>query len=68
MTAELSYMTLRSANQAREAEEQRMDQRRKNVLILVYDYLKNTGYAGTALSFSPILYFHREFLYNYFNS
>ncbi|XP_075259197.1 katanin p60 ATPase-containing subunit A-like 2 [Convolutriloba macropyga] len=48
--AELNYMSLRSANQAREAEEQKADQRRKNVIILMHDYLKNSGFTTTANS------------------
>ncbi|XP_063713462.1 katanin p60 ATPase-containing subunit A-like 2 [Symsagittifera roscoffensis] len=49
-TAEMNYMSLRSANQAREAEETKADQRRKNVIILMHDYLRNSGFTSTASS------------------
>ena len=48
--AEMNYMSLRSANQAREAEEQKADQRRKNVIILMHDYLKNSVFTSAANS------------------
>ncbi|CAH8596630.1 unnamed protein product [Heterobilharzia americana] len=50
--AELSYHMMRSANQAREAEEQRTTARKKNLLILVMHYLSEEGYVESALSLS----------------
>lgn len=49
--AELSYQSIRTANQAREADELRTETRKKNLLILVLNYLYEEGYvdAATAL-------------------
>ncbi|XP_077988700.1 katanin p60 ATPase-containing subunit A-like 2 isoform X2 [Glandiceps talaboti] len=44
----LSYATLRTANQAREAEEQRTEQRKKNLLLLILHYLSQEGYKESA--------------------
>ncbi|XP_070543378.1 katanin p60 ATPase-containing subunit A-like 2 isoform X2 [Ptychodera flava] len=44
----LSYATLRTSNQAREAEEQRTEQRRKNLLLLILHYLNQEGYRESA--------------------
>ncbi|KAK7481621.1 hypothetical protein BaRGS_00027137 [Batillaria attramentaria] len=41
---ELSYQAIRTANQAREADEVRTDSRKKNLLILVLNYLNEEGY------------------------
>lgn len=48
MTQELSYMQLRTANEAREAEEQRSEQRKRTLLILILQYLRDEGYIDTA--------------------
>ncbi|CAH8602062.1 unnamed protein product [Schistosoma intercalatum] len=50
--AELSYCMMRSANQARESEEQRSTARKKNLLILVMHYLSEEGYVESAMSLS----------------
>ncbi|KAA0183419.1 Katanin p60 ATPase containing subunit [Fasciolopsis buskii] len=49
---DLTYQTIRSANQAREAEEQRTEARKKNLLILVMHYLSEEGYVESAQSLS----------------
>ncbi|TNN11209.1 Katanin p60 ATPase-containing subunit A-like 2 [Schistosoma japonicum] len=49
---ELSYCMMRSANQARESEEQRTTARKKNLLILVMHYLSEEGYVESATSLS----------------
>ncbi|KAK2555296.1 Katanin p60 ATPase-containing subunit A-like 2 [Acropora cervicornis] len=48
MTQELSYMQLRTANEAREAEEQRLEQRKRTLLILILHCLREEGYVDTA--------------------
>ncbi|XP_072108267.1 katanin p60 ATPase-containing subunit A-like 2 isoform X2 [Mobula birostris] len=48
MSFELSYQTLKTSNQAREAEEIRTEARRKNLLILILHYLTEEGYIDTA--------------------
>uniref|UniRef100_UPI00398EFE62 katanin p60 ATPase-containing subunit A-like 2 isoform X2 n=1 Tax=Pristiophorus japonicus TaxID=55135 RepID=UPI00398EFE62 len=48
MSFELSYQTLKTANQAREAEEIRSEARRKNLLILILHHLTEEGYIDTA--------------------
>lgn len=48
MSFELSYQTLKTANQAREAEEIRTEARRKNLLILILHHLTEEGYIDTA--------------------
>ncbi|TGZ65306.1 hypothetical protein CRM22_005928 [Opisthorchis felineus] len=52
MTTELSYQTIRSAHQARESEEQRSANRKKNLLLLVMHYLSEEGYVESAMSLS----------------
>ncbi|BFY97854.1 hypothetical protein BsWGS_00894 [Bradybaena similaris] len=47
---ELSYQSIRTANQAREADEARTDSRKKNLLILVLNYLHDEGYIDSAKS------------------
>ncbi|XP_033108615.1 katanin p60 ATPase-containing subunit A-like 2 isoform X4 [Anneissia japonica] len=44
----LSYVTLKTANQAREAEEQRTEQRKRNLLVLVLHHLVDAGYIESA--------------------
>ncbi|XP_061172634.1 katanin p60 ATPase-containing subunit A-like 2 isoform X3 [Saccostrea echinata] len=48
--SELSYQAIRTANQAREADELRTDTRKKNLLILVLNYLHEEGYVDSAQS------------------
>ncbi|XP_051785758.1 katanin p60 ATPase-containing subunit A-like 2 isoform X2 [Erpetoichthys calabaricus] len=48
MTMELSYQTIKTANQAREADEMKAEARRKNLLILVLHYLSEEGYLDAA--------------------
>lgn len=50
--SELSYQTIRSANQAREADELRSENRKKNLLILVMHYLSEQGYVESAAALS----------------
>ena len=50
--AGLSYQMIRTANQAREADELKTDQRKKNLLILVLQYLNESGYVESAQSLS----------------
>ncbi|OPJ78824.1 hypothetical protein AV530_002961 [Patagioenas fasciata monilis] len=45
---ELSCETLRTAHQAREADEMRTEARRKNLLILILHYLMDEGYVDAA--------------------
>ncbi|XP_076465051.1 katanin p60 ATPase-containing subunit A-like 2 isoform X8 [Babylonia areolata] len=47
---ELSYQSIRTANQAREADEVRTDSRKKNLLILVLHYLNEEGYLDSSQS------------------
>ncbi|EDV26403.1 uncharacterized protein TRIADDRAFT_54346 [Trichoplax adhaerens] len=48
MTHELSYMQIKTANQVREAEEQKIEQRRKSLLVLILQYLNDEGYVQSA--------------------
>ncbi|XP_048732992.1 katanin p60 ATPase-containing subunit A-like 2 isoform X7 [Ostrea edulis] len=48
--SELSYQAIRTANQAREADELRTDTRKKNLLILVLNYMHEEGYVDSAQS------------------
>ncbi|KAF7257547.1 hypothetical protein EG68_05323 [Paragonimus skrjabini miyazakii] len=50
--AEISYQMIRSTHQAREAEDQRNENRKKNLLLLVMHYLSEEGYTESALSLS----------------
>lgn len=45
---ELSYQAIRTANQAREADELKTETRKKNILILVLNYLNEEGYLDSA--------------------
>ncbi|XP_074808426.1 katanin p60 ATPase-containing subunit A-like 2 isoform X2 [Natator depressus] len=45
---ELSYQTLKTAYQAKEADEMRTEARRKNLLILILHYLTEEGYVDAA--------------------
>ncbi|XP_032232246.1 katanin p60 ATPase-containing subunit A-like 2 [Nematostella vectensis] len=48
MTQELSYLQLKTANEARQAEEVRADQRKKTLLVLILHYLREEGYTDAA--------------------
>ncbi|XP_041367306.1 katanin p60 ATPase-containing subunit A-like 2 isoform X2 [Gigantopelta aegis] len=50
--SELSYQAIRTANQAREADEVKTESRKKNLLILVLHYLSEEGYLESANSLS----------------
>ncbi|ELU01316.1 hypothetical protein CAPTEDRAFT_183389 [Capitella teleta] len=52
MSETLSYQSIRSANVAREADAERTDIRKKNLLILVLSYLHEEGYVESAQSLS----------------
>uniref|UniRef100_A0A8C1H104 Katanin p60 ATPase-containing subunit A-like 2 n=1 Tax=Cyprinus carpio TaxID=7962 RepID=A0A8C1H104_CYPCA len=45
---DLSYQAIRTANQAREAEEIRTETRRRNLLVLIYHHLMEEGYLDSA--------------------
>ncbi|XP_045548666.1 katanin p60 ATPase-containing subunit A-like 2 isoform X5 [Salmo salar] len=45
---ELSYQSIKTANQAREAEEMRTESRRRNLLILIFHHLMEAGYMDAA--------------------
>ncbi|XP_071794189.1 katanin p60 ATPase-containing subunit A-like 2 isoform X2 [Asterias amurensis] len=46
----LSYGAIKTANQAREADEQRVEQRKKNLLVLILHHLVQEGYTEAAKS------------------
>ncbi|XP_041090668.1 katanin p60 ATPase-containing subunit A-like 2 isoform X2 [Polyodon spathula] len=48
MTMELSYQAMKTANQAREADEMRAEARRKNLLVLILHYMTQEGYMDAA--------------------
>ncbi|KAK2193721.1 hypothetical protein NP493_7g01027 [Ridgeia piscesae] len=52
MAETLSYQGIRNANVAREADEQRTEARRKNLLILVLHFLNEEGYIESAQTLS----------------
>ncbi|KAI0235975.1 Katanin p60 ATPase-containing subunit A-like 2 [Lamellibrachia satsuma] len=52
MAETLSYQGIRNANVAREADEQRTETRRKNLLILVLHFLNEEGYIESAQTLS----------------
>ncbi|XP_071199070.1 katanin p60 ATPase-containing subunit A-like 2 isoform X2 [Salvelinus alpinus] len=45
---ELSYQSIKTANQAREADEMRTESRRRNLLILIFHHLMEAGYMDAA--------------------
>ncbi|XP_077099347.1 katanin p60 ATPase-containing subunit A-like 2 [Siphateles boraxobius] len=45
---DLSYQAIRTANQAREADELRTETRRRNLLVLIYHHLLEEGYMDSA--------------------
>ncbi|CAF0710391.1 unnamed protein product [Brachionus calyciflorus] len=51
MSDTLTYKSLKTANQAREAEEQKTETRKKSLIILILHWLTEEGYAETARSF-----------------
>ncbi|XP_074649916.1 katanin p60 ATPase-containing subunit A-like 2 isoform X2 [Tubulanus polymorphus] len=48
----LSYQMIKTANQAREADELKSEQRRKDLLILMYHHLSEEGYVESAQTLS----------------
>ncbi|XP_065911873.1 katanin p60 ATPase-containing subunit A-like 2 [Dysidea avara] len=48
---ELNYIQLKTANEARIAEETKVEQRRKNILVLILHYLTEEGFLDTAQTF-----------------
>lgn len=47
MTHELSYKQLKTCNDARISEEQRTENRKRNILLLILNYLQEDGYLNT---------------------
>ncbi|XP_072227568.1 katanin p60 ATPase-containing subunit A-like 2 [Leuresthes tenuis] len=47
---ELSYQSMKIAHQAREADEQRTEMRRKSLLVLIYHHLMGQGYVAAAVA------------------
>uniref|UniRef100_A0AAY4AG36 Katanin p60 ATPase-containing subunit A-like 2 n=1 Tax=Denticeps clupeoides TaxID=299321 RepID=A0AAY4AG36_9TELE len=45
---ELSYQAIKTAHQAREADEMRTEARRRNLLVLIHHHLTEEGYVATA--------------------
>ncbi|KAJ8286790.1 hypothetical protein GJAV_G00043310 [Gymnothorax javanicus] len=45
---ELSYQAIKTSKQAREADEMRTEARRRSLLVLIFNYLMDEGYADTA--------------------
>ena len=48
MTQELSYLQLKTANEARQSDEQKTEFRKKEILVLILGYLSDEGYLDTA--------------------
>ncbi|XP_061887711.1 katanin p60 ATPase-containing subunit A-like 2 isoform X1 [Entelurus aequoreus] len=47
---ELSYTAIKTAHQAREADEMRIEMRKKSLLVLIYQHLMGQGYVAAALA------------------
>ncbi|XP_028396894.1 katanin p60 ATPase-containing subunit A-like 2 [Dendronephthya gigantea] len=47
MTQELSYLQLKTANEARQSDEQKTEFRKKQLLVLILGYLSDEGYLDT---------------------
>ena len=47
MTQELSYLQLKTANEARQSDEQKTEFRKKEILVLILGYLSDEGYLDT---------------------
>ena len=47
MTQELSYLQLKTANEARQLDEQKTEFRKKEILVLILGYLSDEGYLDT---------------------
>ena len=47
LAMELSYSQLKSASEARESEEQRIETRKRSLLLLIHNYLSDQGYLNT---------------------
>ena len=50
MTQELSYSQLKTANEARQSDEQKTEFRKKEILVLILGYLSDEGYLDTVNS------------------
>lgn len=50
MTQELGYKQLKTANEARQSEEQKSEQRKKDLLVLILGYLNDEGYLDSVHS------------------
>ena len=50
MTQELSYLQLKTANEARQSDEQKTELRKKEILVLILGYLSDEGYLDTVNS------------------
>lgn len=50
MSQELSYQSIKTANQVRESEDQRQEARKRNLLILILSHLTDNGYLDSAAS------------------
>ncbi|XP_031564557.1 katanin p60 ATPase-containing subunit A-like 2 isoform X2 [Actinia tenebrosa] len=48
MSQELSYVQLKTANEARQAEEVRLEHRKRTLLVLILHYLRDEGYLDAA--------------------
>ncbi|KAK3738148.1 hypothetical protein QZH41_016649 [Actinostola sp. cb2023] len=48
MSQELSYVQLKTASEAKQAEEVRLEQRKRTLLVLILHYLKEEGYLDAA--------------------
>ena len=58
---ELSYTHLKTANEARESEEQKTELRKRSLILLIHNYLSEQGFINTGYFFS--LYSVDIFLY-----
>ncbi|ORX77716.1 AAA-domain-containing protein [Anaeromyces robustus] len=47
MSTELSYVRMKISNEAKLAEENKIEQRKKNLLVLILDFLQNNGYINS---------------------
>nr|XP_039271248.1 katanin p60 ATPase-containing subunit A-like 2 [Styela clava] len=52
MAQELSYQSIKTANQVRESEDQRQETRKRNLLILILSHLSDNGYLESMASLS----------------
>jgi len=47
MTSELNYVRMKLSNEAKLAEENKIEQRKKSLLVLILDFLQNNGYVNS---------------------